>query len=120
MPMVGWRKAALSRATRAALSVLGIVVSLSPAGAQYVNNLCGTAQGYCVVYPAPVGTGCGCMTPAGPVPGAIVPPGAVYAPQQMQAISDTCRTVRGICQTYPSPIGSACNCFGDPGTVIPR
>jgi len=118
--MIGWRKAALPLPALAALCVLGTALLPSPAAAQYVNNICGTVAGYCVVYPAPIGTGCGCMTPAGPIGGVVVPPGTGYAPQPAQAISNACRTYRGICQTYPSPIGSACNCFGDPGTVIPR
>lgn len=118
--MPGWSKIATARAGLAFVCAVTLCVAARPAKAQYINNLCGTERGYCVVNPAPIGSQCGCIFPDRMVPGVILPPGGGYMPQQMQAISNACRTYRGICQTYPAPIGSSCGCFGDPGTVIPR
>jgi hypothetical protein len=118
--MLGWSDTAAAKFGVAFASVVVVSVMSFSAHAQYINNVCGTTQGTCIVNPAPIGSECGCMTNFGAIPGAVLPPGGGYMPQQMQAISNACRTYRGICQTYPAPIGSSCGCYGDPGTVIPR
>jgi hypothetical protein len=90
---------------------------MEPAGAQYVNNVCGWGQGWCYVNPSAVGAGCGCVTNYGVMPGRILPPSSYAVPAA--ATSNLCRTYRGVCQVYPQPVGSACYCYGDAGVVSP-
>jgi hypothetical protein len=117
--MLGRAFVAPMRPTLMALAVV-VLFQVSPAVAQYVNNICGWNSGTCGVNPSPVGSSCGCVTNFGIMQGQILQPGGGYQMAPQMAVSNICRTGRGACQTYPLPLGSQCNCFGDPGLVSPR
>jgi hypothetical protein len=109
---IGWQTLAATIAGVFALEL----TTLEPAGAQYVNNVCGWGQGRCPVNPAPVGSGCGCVTNLGVMEGRILPPSGYGE----AAMSNVCRTYRGVCQVYPQSVGAACYCYGDAGVITPR
>ena len=75
------------------------------------SNICQTPRGICGVQYAPVGSQCGCFTPAGVDPGYIVMPPPNW--------SDACGTNFGVCQVNYAPIGSGCSCGRVFGQVIP-
>jgi hypothetical protein len=91
-----------------------------PAIAQSLSEVCRPSGGgeTCRVYPAPVGSPCGCFTPSGRVAGRVEPPPTTSKGGTQEKEAITCQTRYGRCRIYPSSVGDECKCGDDPGTVV--
>jgi hypothetical protein len=110
--MPGLRPVAGLTAILAGVCTITWISAARPAIAgESTSDVCRIGGGpTCTVNPAPIGSPCGCFTPAGRVAGRVWP---------KEEVSDYCETKYGRCRISSSSIGDECKCGDDQGTVVP-